>query len=209
MNSTDNSDTATATGRRPNGANGADPIDPFDPANLTLRQDFNETIGVKKALIRVPVRKPNKQDFIRVRPEPEYRIDTMVLEVKEDREYFLVAPALHAELMGEAVPMTLFTAIDRTGSPFLLPVKITTDATRRGNHWPDSLRACCELGMKSWVRIVADMAAGGYQAMVASANLPDPEWPEASLHALLKLAFGSNMIDRPDHDVVLRLTGRL
>lgn len=42
--------------------------DPFDPENLRLDQSFVETSGVKKLLTTVPVRKPNNQDFVRVRP---------------------------------------------------------------------------------------------------------------------------------------------
>jgi len=36
---------------------------PFDPSRLRLSQNFSETVGVKKALITVPVRKPNKQEM--------------------------------------------------------------------------------------------------------------------------------------------------
>jgi hypothetical protein len=42
--------------------------DPFDPENLRLGQSFIETAGVEKLLTTVPVRKPNAQDFVRVRP---------------------------------------------------------------------------------------------------------------------------------------------
>ena len=36
---------------------------PFDPAALRLNQDFAETVGVKKLLTTVPVRKPGKRGF--------------------------------------------------------------------------------------------------------------------------------------------------
>ena len=49
------------------------PPDPFDPANLRLSQSFTETVGVKKLLTTVPVRKPSPQEFVRVHPDPEYR----------------------------------------------------------------------------------------------------------------------------------------
>ena len=39
---------------------------PFDPAALRLDQSFADTVGVKKHLVTVPVRKPNRQDFVRV-----------------------------------------------------------------------------------------------------------------------------------------------
>jgi len=68
--------------------------DPFDPSRLRLSQDFAATVGVKQALITVPVRKPNKQEFIRVHPDEAYRLETAVLELKEEREIYLVDPSL-------------------------------------------------------------------------------------------------------------------
>ena len=48
--------------------------DPFDPASLRLTSDFSASIGVKKALLSVPVRKPDKSWFVRVHPSDEYRL---------------------------------------------------------------------------------------------------------------------------------------
>ena len=76
--------------------------DPFDPASLRLTSDFSATIGVKKALLSVPVRKPDKAWFVRVHPAEEYHLSTAVIELKEDRETYLVPPALWNELSTEA-----------------------------------------------------------------------------------------------------------
>ena len=38
----------------------------FNIEELRLSQDFKANLGVKKALVTVPVHKPNKQDFVRV-----------------------------------------------------------------------------------------------------------------------------------------------
>jgi predicted DNA-binding transcriptional regulator AlpA len=43
---------------------------PFDPAALRLDQSYADTVGVKKLLTTVPVRKPNRQDFVRVHADP-------------------------------------------------------------------------------------------------------------------------------------------
>src|SRR5262245_52740204 len=64
--------------------------DPFDPASLRLSQDYAANIGVKKALLSVPVRKPDKSWFVRVHPSKDYRLPTPVIELKEDRETYLV-----------------------------------------------------------------------------------------------------------------------
>ena len=50
-----------------NGRNANGP-DPFDPASLRLPDKFGETVGVQKALLCVPVRKPDKSWFVRAHP---------------------------------------------------------------------------------------------------------------------------------------------
>jgi hypothetical protein len=78
------------------------PADPFDPAALWLDQSFSEGPAVKKLLTTIPVRKPGPQDFVRTRPGEEYRLDTAVINLKDDRETYLVAPLLVRRL--ERVP---------------------------------------------------------------------------------------------------------
>ncbi|MGH7138677.1 MAG: hypothetical protein ACREHD_23270, partial [Pirellulales bacterium] len=100
--------------------------DPFDPASLKLTQDFNASAGVKRALLTVPVRKPAKEWFVQCHPEESYRVQTCVLELKEDRELYLVAPALWPELATEPTfgPRALFTAQNRQGVVFVWPVRL-------------------------------------------------------------------------------------
>ena len=71
-----------------------------DIAALRLSQDYASTIGVRKALLTVPIRKPAKEWFIRT--HQTMRIETCVLELKEDRETYLVAPTLWPELAAES-----------------------------------------------------------------------------------------------------------
>jgi hypothetical protein len=85
--------------------------DPFDPENLRLDQSFVETSGVRKLLTTVPVRKPNNQDFIRIHPGETYRLTAAVIELKEDREIYLVLPTVAAQFPGECAPVTLYTGI--------------------------------------------------------------------------------------------------
>ncbi|MCZ6861990.1 MAG: hypothetical protein O7I42_17225, partial [Alphaproteobacteria bacterium] len=41
-------------------------LDPFNPKSLRISQDFAAAAGVKQVLATIPVRKPNRQDFVRV-----------------------------------------------------------------------------------------------------------------------------------------------
>ena len=95
---------------------------PFDPAALRLDQSFAETVGVKKLLTTVPVRKPNRQDFVRVHPDQTYRLTpAAIIELKEDREVYLLTPAMAMELRGEFAAATLFTPVNRQGVLHLWP----------------------------------------------------------------------------------------
>jgi hypothetical protein len=75
--------------------------DPFDLASLRLNPSFLETASVKKLLTTVPARRPNPQDFVRVHPSDEYRADFALVDLKEDREDYLVRPEVIPELAGE------------------------------------------------------------------------------------------------------------
>src|SRR6266568_3638739 len=61
----------------------------LDLARLRLGQDFADKVGVKKALLTVPVRKPDRQSFVRVHPDPSWRLDTAVITLKDERETYL------------------------------------------------------------------------------------------------------------------------
>src|SRR5262249_27009198 len=100
--------------------------DPFDLDSLRLSQDFASTVGVKRLITTIPVRKPSREWFVRTHPDPAYRLETAVLELKEDREVYLVSPALRRELTSEATfsPRLLVTSISRQGVLFLWPVKL-------------------------------------------------------------------------------------
>ena len=106
--------------------------DPFDLNILSLDQSFVEAAGVKKLLTTVPVRRPGPQDFIRVHADPSYRAALALIELKEDREVYLLTPDVARQLPGEFVMATLFTAITRAGVVHLWPVKHRTVASWNG-----------------------------------------------------------------------------
>jgi hypothetical protein len=183
------------------------PPDPFDPESLRLDQNFVEGAAVKKLLTTVPVRKPGQQDFIRVHPDPAWRLTpTAILELKEDREIYLVRSTMIEELSGEIAPATLFTTITRQGTLFLWPVRLPTADGRR-NEWYRSAHEGAELAMNKWIRVRANMNLGAYEFFTALNGLADPAWPEISFNEILRIAFRDRIIDRPDHPVVKRLRG--
>jgi len=182
--------------------------DPFDPSRLRLSQDFAATVGVKKALITVPVRKPSKQEFVRVHLDEAYRLETAVLELKEERETYLVEPSLWSELPSELTPKVLFTTINRQGVLTLWPVRMPGEDGRL-DEWNASALEAAELARSRWVRVVANMGLGAYEVYEASGDLPDPTWPELTFTEILKVAFKGRYITEIEHPVIRRLRGEL
>jgi hypothetical protein len=189
----------------------ADPApDPYDPASLRLSQDFSASLGVKKSLLTVPVRKPDKSWFVRVHPADEYALQTAVVELKEDRETYLVAPALWPDLAGESTfsPRALFTGMNRQGVLFLWPIRLP-GPDGKSDNWSASALEAAQMARREWVRVAANMALGAYDVFQASGDLPGPEWPDTAFRDLLKIAFKDRMITTFDHPVLRRLRGEV
>jgi hypothetical protein len=183
------------------------PPDPFDPAALRLGGDC-ATVGVKKVLLTVPVRKPDKTWFVRVHPGEDYQITTLVLELKEEGELYLIAPPLRDHLAAESTvgPRTIFTAVNRQGGVFLWPCKLP-GSDGRTNPWTRSALEAVTRAQSRWVRVAANMSLGAYDLFEATGSLPDPVWPDTPLAELLRVAFRDRYIDDLDHPVLRRLRG--
>ena len=184
------------------------PPDPFDPENLRLSQDFASRVGVKKRLLTIPVRKPDRQSFFRVHPDEAYRIETVVLELKEEHETYLVSPELWSEVPGEVVPKVLFTTITRQGTVLLWPIRLPGEDGRH-DDWNRSALEAAQLAQGKWIRIAANMNLGAYDVFEATGDIPEPAWPDMEFKELLKIAFKSNFIESPDHPVLRRLRGEV
>jgi hypothetical protein len=182
------------------------PLDPFDLAKLVLDQSFVETAGVKKLLTTVPVGRPHSHDFVRVHRSAEYRQSFALIEFKDDRETYLVPPAILHELPGEFFMATLYTTINRQGVVRLWPVRLPTP-DGKSMEWHRSAAQAAELAMTRWIRIKANMDLRAYEMFEAAGTIPDPEWPTYSYGELIKIAFRDRIVDRLDHPVIKRLRG--
>jgi hypothetical protein len=182
--------------------------DPFgDLSALRLDQSYAETAGVKKLLTTVPVRKPNRQDFVRVHPDPAYRLTpAAIIEVKEDREVYLVMPHMAQELPGEFNVATLYTAINCQGVLHLWPVRLP-GSDGKHNEWHRSAGEAAERAWVRWIRVTANLSLGAYEIREAEGDIPEPDWPNAPFEEILKVAFRDRIVDRTDHPLVRRLRG--
>lgn len=179
-----------------------------DLGKFRLSQDFSELAGVKKAILTVPVRKPGRQDFVRVRPGDAWQLGTAVLELKEERETYLIDPSLWQELPGEIVPKVLFTTINRQGVLTLWPIRLPGE-DKRPNAWTSSALEAAQLAKRKWIRVSANMSLGAYEVCEAIGNIPEPTWPDITFEEILRTAFKDRLIRTVDHPAIRQLRGEV
>lgn len=176
---------------------------------LRLSQDFDAAVGGKKVQTTVSVRKPKRQEFVRVHPDPAWHLEAALLEAEEDRESYLVVAALQKTLIQEVQPVDLVTTINRSGEIFLWPVK-RSKGSKRDNAWITSAQQGALVAQKFWVRVSGNRELAAYDVMRAAAHYPEPEWPgDWTFADLLKLAFKDHVIQDMWHPVLRRLRGEI
>jgi hypothetical protein len=180
--------------------------DPFAPENLRLDQSFTETVSVKKLFTTIPVRKPGRQVFFRVHPDPAYREMFPIIDLKDDREEYIVASGMVSDLATELVHKQLCLAITRQGTVFFLPLRFP-GPDGKDMEWWKSLREHAKRAQEHWVRVIPNQELGAYEALQAADTLSDPEWPDLKFWDLIKIAFKDHLITSLDHPVVKRLRG--
>ena len=185
---------------KPNGLEG------FDLESLRVSQDFVKDSGVKKLLTTIPVRKPNRQDFVRVHHDSSYVLDTMLLNLKEERETYLVAPSFREEIPQELTHTRLALATNRQKVLFLWQLRLP-GSSGKTDAWSMSALEAYEEAKNNWVRVSANMSLGAYDIYEALGNLSDPEWPDESMDEIVRIAFRNSFIDSYDHPVLRRLRG--
>lgn len=174
---------------------------------LRLTSSFGKQITVNKVLVNIPVTRPSKDKFVRVRDGEKWEFPTFILEVKELNETYLLSESI-AEIVHESArAVKILLAVDRRGNIMLVPVPLPREDGRR-NQWHESLVLAMERGKHKWVRIVANMSAGAYDLLEAQCNLTEPVWPDKTMAELIRIAFAGKIITDESHPVIEELLGR-
>jgi hypothetical protein len=187
-------------------SNTVNQVDPFDPSRFAANSTVVGDIGVTKEFVTCPVRKPNKKEFVRV--HPELKLSAHLLEMDNERETYIVEPAVAAVLAGDVRTVVLSLSVSRQGAWFLWPVpQLPLDG--RDNSWNQSARVAARLAESKWVRVVSRMDQQAYEVLSAPGNLGSPIWPDVGMREILTVAFGESFVIRDaGHPVVKRLLGQ-
>jgi len=179
----------------------------FNFEALRLPQNFDGLAGVRKVITVISIRKPHRQEFIRVRDGDEWIFPTFILEENGTRELYIVDVPIRELIPNELKPVMLYVGINREGVVFLIPAPIP-NPDRRANQWHSSFLDAIGIAKKQWVRIASNMDANAYECYVAEGVLTEPTYPEnLDMRKLLKLAFKDRFIDSPEHPAIKRIRG--
>lgn len=172
-----------------------------------LGRPLDEIIASQKVLTSLPVRKPKKDEWVRLHPEIHTR--AYIYEVFEERTCYVVLPSVVEPMLHLVRYTQLSLAVNYKGSAFVWPVPIPTE--RNPQSASISAFAGAELAMREWIRI----SWGGkeYEVYRRRSASAEPEWPteignasEMLRHASKAGAF--EIIDSLDHPVVRGLLGQ-
>jgi hypothetical protein len=189
-------------------------IDVFDFEAIRIPPNFEREAGVRKQLTMVRVRKPRRQEWVRVHPDPAYHAKVATIVLKEDEnskeEIYLVAPRVAEDMADEITLTTLYLAMNRQGDVFIWPCRDPTPELRRGDTAATSRLEAIEAAMTRYVRVQWKSPAYEISFRDASIVETEPVWPDKPFSELIKLAFFrvGLYIDDPNHQVIKILQGR-
>ena len=184
-------------------------LDPFDPKNHKKPQDPRLNPGADPAVCASPntieARKPKKSWFIRIHPDPSYRI---VLPLytdddakRRDSSIYLFTPGLEIppDLEGLVRDTLVAAAITSSGIYFfyILPVSDST--------WYESALTVIQRATQEWVRV--QPADGSYVIYAPIAALEEPRFPDVPFREWLERAFSKRLIKSLDDPLVKKLRG--
>jgi hypothetical protein len=155
---------------------------------------------------KVLVRKPRKQEYVRVHPDPHYRSTYAIIQDERNREaLYVLAPDLYTSLEGEYRIHLIVTAMSNVEREiFLWPVPLA-EADGRTYEWWDSALEMVSDAERAWIRIKTSRTR--YERVFPHIPIEDPIWPETSFGELFSRGFKGKVISSLDHPFVRRIHG--
>ncbi len=161
---------------------------------------------VKKHITDVPISSLKNTAFYRSNPNKGWSFPAPVIEF--DRDPYIVSKNLCAELENDIVLKEFHLFTNRQGDIQLWGLRLP-DQLGRLNGWSKSGFEAVKIAQSEWIRVKANMEMGLYDIYTATADLPDPEWPDMSFEEILAIAFKDRTIDSLDHPIVKKLRGEI
>jgi hypothetical protein len=183
----------------------------IDLERVRARADQSIDLGVTTEYTVIPIRNPKPDEFFRCMSDEDYSMDTYILSLKTENEWYLIDPDILPEIQLESQlrVMTLYVCVTMNSTPFVTCIP-QPDEMGKINSWHTSGHRTMEEAKLCWVRRQADIANGGYVITKAmNAKLPDPKWPTITLSEIIDRAFDKYYINDFQDPVLQRLRGEM
>ena len=181
----------------------------IDLERVRARADQSIDLGVTTEYTVIPIRNPKPDEFFRCMSDEDYSMDTYILSLKTENEWYLIDPDILPEIQLESQlrVMTLYVCVTMNSTPFVTCIP-QPDEMGKINSWHTSGHITMEEAKLCWVRRQADKANSCYLVTKAmNAKLPDPKWPTITLNEIIDRAFDKYYINDIQDPVLQRLRG--
>jgi hypothetical protein len=179
----------------------------LDLEQFRIDQDFASHLNTRKSAVSIPVRPPNRQLWIYIHPDKDWRGAFAVLEDKINQRTYIVVPEIVPEVTADLVPKLLVTYATRQGTTGLWPIRLPDEAGRLDTY-NESALSIVEQYSGQWIRVLANQVNRCYDVLlIASTELPAPKWPDGGFKQLFNLAFQNRVINNINHPVLKALRG--
>src|SRR5262249_9816533 len=134
-----------------------DETDPFNVASLRLDDEDLSAVGVEEIVTTIPYKKPPKDTFFRVCPDPNYSVRIGVIELDGRGECYYVARPLWPLLIEEATfgYRQLYTCCTAGGEIFLWGCRLP-GADGKQPVWVTVPLEAVKQAKTQWVRLFWD-----------------------------------------------------
>jgi hypothetical protein len=152
----------------------------------------------------IPIRRPEKNWFLRSHPDPEFTLPIDILELKDcpDEGTYFLGPDVEfpEELYEQVIPAMITRCITSDRVEFFYLAKQSSKSPK------DSTRQCLREAKYNWIKQAWNNTSKSYNYVKATQLRREPVWSNATLDELLEKALATKMyISRPDHEVINRL----
>jgi hypothetical protein len=185
--------------------------EPEADSELTSLEDLqttDEVIQTGEVARVVTVRRPYKERFFRVNPDPGTRLANVgILDWQEDKQRvpYLVLPVFFPKVAGLAYRATVVSCVDDEHEWFTWALKQNRPGFST-NACNDSAMEVAETAETQWVRLLAK--DGRYGCRKPEEDFWEPVFCPDPLLAQLNQGFRGRIINSLDHPILRRLEGR-
>lgn len=170
-----------------------------------MGQRFDLGVELRRDHLALKIRRPEKSEFIRTYPDGPLPMAVAILEVKSQRDIFVVKADLAPIVEDLVRPVLLALAITKDMDPFLWPLAQPKQG-REPSHAAITVMQAEERTRTTWGRVAWGGFDTGWKFYSSSVQPEDPNWTDLTPEKALSL-IGDIYISHENHPIIRELRG--